>query len=228
MASRLESSGGAAGGVALCSRGADGLGCWVSAWTSRRAVMMRSALCAAQLGLAWAGSEPNPPKWPASVSVFNASMPAADITARVNAVYNENGGRKDNGQFSPDRYALLFMPGTYDVDVPVGYYTQVLGLGESPTDVVFTGDRGVYSEEGDYDIDIGALDSFWRGAFARSMESASPEIKNTRWLTPVTIAAEQALRTSRPTLNISGPTQKVCSGRFHRHVRSGGSSSRTT
>jgi hypothetical protein len=46
----------------------------------------------------------------------------------------------------------------------VGYYTQVLGLGESPTDVVFTGDRGVYSEEGDYDITIGALDSFWRGA----------------------------------------------------------------
>ncbi len=203
---------------------------WFSAWIRRRTVMMRSALCVAQLGLAWAGSEPNPPKWPASVSVFNASMPAADITARVNAVYNENGGRKDNGQFSPDRYALLFMPGTYDVDVPVGYYTQVLGLGESPTDVVFTGDRGVYSEEGDYDIDIGALDSFWRGAFARSTERGSHAIEVILrcLLTPVTAAAEQALRTSRPTLNIFGPTQKACSGRFHRHVHSGGSSSRTT
>jgi hypothetical protein len=49
---------------------------------------------------------------------------------------------------------------------------QVLGLGESPTDVVFTGDRGVYSEEGDYDITIGALDSFWRGAFAHSVPRA--------------------------------------------------------
>ena len=134
---------------------------------------MRSALACvlylARMDAAWAGSEPNPPTWPSSVSVFDASTPAANITAKVNAVYNHNGGRKDNGQFSPDRYALMFMPGTYDVDVPVGYYTQVLGLGESPTDVVFTGDRGVYSEEGDYDIDIGALDSFWRGAFAHSV-----------------------------------------------------------
>lgn len=129
---------------------------------------MRSALAdvlgLAVIGLALAGSEPNPPNWPASVMVFDASMPVANISARVNAVYNENGGRKDNGQFSPDRYALMFLPGVYDVDVPVGYYTQVLGLGESPTDVIFTGDRGVYSEEGDYDIDIGGLDSFWRGA----------------------------------------------------------------
>ena len=91
-------------------------------------------------------------------------MDAANITAKVNAVYNENGGRKDNGQFSPERYALLFMPGRYDVEVPVGYYTQVLGLGESPTDTVFTSDKGVFSEEGVFDIKDGALDSFWRGA----------------------------------------------------------------
>jgi len=110
------------------------------------------------------GSEPNPPTWPGSVSVFTSDMDAANITAKVNAVYNENGGRKDNGQFSPERYALLFMPGRYDVEVPVGYYTQVLGLGESPTDTVFTSDKGVFSEEGVFDIKDGALDSFWRGA----------------------------------------------------------------
>ena len=90
---------------------------------------MRSTLACvlylAHVHAAWAGSEPNPPTWPSSVSVFDASTPAANITARVNAVYNHNGGRKDNGQFSPDRYALMFMPGSYDVDVPVGYYTQV-------------------------------------------------------------------------------------------------------
>jgi hypothetical protein len=111
-----------------------------------------------------AASEPNPPVWPGSVFVFTPTTPAANITATVNAVFNENGGRKDRGQFSSDRYALLFMPGSYEVDVPVGYYTQVLGLGESPTDVVFTGDKGVYCEEGDFDIDVGALDTFWRGA----------------------------------------------------------------
>jgi hypothetical protein len=33
----------------------------------------------------------------------------------------------------------------------------VLGLGAAPTDVVFTGDRGVYCEEGDYSIAIGSV-----------------------------------------------------------------------
>jgi hypothetical protein len=111
-----------------------------------------------------AAAEPNPPAWPDSVSVFKAGDSPKSITDKVNAVYAKNGGRKDNGQFSPDRFAFLFMPGTYTGDVPVGYYTQVLGLGAVPTDVVFAGDMGVYCEEGDYDIDIGALDTFWRGA----------------------------------------------------------------
>ena len=119
-------------------------------------VVLASAAFTAQ------AQEPNPPTWPESVSVFTPSTP--NITGTVNAIYNINGGRKDNGQFSSARYALLFMPGRYDIDVPVGYYTQVLGLGAAPTDVVFTGDKGVYCEEGDYEIDIGALDTFWRGA----------------------------------------------------------------
>lgn len=88
-------------------------------------------------------TESNPPQWPDSVTVFKPTDDTADIEARVNSVYRENGGRKDNGQFSPDRYAFMFMPGTYTADVPVGFYTQVLGLGSSPTEVVFTGDMGV-------------------------------------------------------------------------------------
>ena len=126
--------------------------------------LLAGAVCCATGAAAPQQSEPNPPTWPGSVSVFTSDMDAANITAKVNAVYNENGGRKDNGQFSPERYALLFMPGRYDVEVPVGYYTQVLGLGESPTDTVFTSDKGVFSEEGVFDIKDGALDSFWRGA----------------------------------------------------------------
>ena len=30
----------------------------------------------------------------------------------------------------------------YAANVPVGYYTQVLGLGTKPSDVVFTSDKG--------------------------------------------------------------------------------------
>ena len=46
----------------------------------------------------------------------------------------------------------MFKPGTYTVDVPVGYYTQVLGLGDSPDDVIFSGSKGVYCETGSPDF----------------------------------------------------------------------------
>jgi hypothetical protein len=79
----------------------------------------------------------------------------------------QNGGHApipNNGQFSEDRFAFLFKPGSYAVEVPVGFYTQVLGLGASPDGTVFTSDKGVYCEEGDYDFTTGSLDTFWRGA----------------------------------------------------------------
>lgn len=48
-------------------------------------------------------------------------------------------------QFNNNRYALLFKPGNYgDIDIPVGYYTQVLGLGQTPDAVTFTG-KGPHS-----------------------------------------------------------------------------------
>lgn len=48
--------------------------------------------------------------------------------------------------------------------MPVGYYTEVLGLGHSPDDTVFAGARGVYCVEGDSQYEVGALDTFWRAA----------------------------------------------------------------
>lgn len=111
-----------------------------------------------------AASEPNPPIWPDTVTVFSPINSTAAIEAKVNKVYSDLGGRQDHGQFSNDRAAFLFMPGTYSANVPVGYYTQVLGLGSAPSDVVFDSDKGVFCEEGDYRIDVGALDTFWRGA----------------------------------------------------------------
>lgn len=108
-------------------------------------------------------SEPNPPKWPDSVAVFAPGD--ADISEKVAAAYASNGGHDpaNHGQFSSKRFAFLFKPGTYDVDVPVGYYTQVLGLGALPSDVTFKSAKGVYSEEQDYSVG-GALSTFWRAA----------------------------------------------------------------
>lgn len=110
------------------------------------------------------GDEPNPPVWPGTVNVFSPSD--TNIQAIIDAAYSKNGGHEppDHGQFSDERYAFLFKPGVYNVDVPVGYYTTVHGLGERPSDVEFTSAKGVYSTQGDYKFDIGALNSFWRGA----------------------------------------------------------------
>ena len=107
--------------------------------------------------------EPNPPVWPSSVSIFGPTDKG--IEGKIHEAYNENGGHTpaNHGQFSSSRFAFLFKPGVYDVDCPVGYYTQVLGLGTSPGDVTFTSPKGVYSEEQDYSVG-GALSTFWRSA----------------------------------------------------------------
>ena len=47
--------------------------------------------------------------------------------------------RSQNNQFGPARNAFLFAPGNYKLDIPIGYYTQVLGLGASPDNVHITG-----------------------------------------------------------------------------------------
>ena len=39
---------------------------------------------------------------------------------------------KQHSEFGAARNALLFLPGDYHVDVPVGFYTEVVGLGASP------------------------------------------------------------------------------------------------
>eukprot|EP00937_MAST-01D_sp_MAST-1D-sp2_P006222 g6222.t1 len=92
---------------------------------------------------------------------------------RFSTAFDLNGGHCDPsntsfacppGQWSTHRFAFLFLPGHYAASVPVGFYTEVAGLGRSPDDVVFTGERGVYHEEGGYNFTVGALDDFWRSA----------------------------------------------------------------
>ena len=49
-----------------------------------------------------------------------------------------------------NRYALLFKPGVYGtaaqpLQIKVGYYTEIAGLGASPTDVTINGKIEVYN-----------------------------------------------------------------------------------
>eukprot|EP00401_Gymnodinium_catenatum_P048061 CAMPEP_0117613870 /NCGR_PEP_ID=MMETSP0784-20121206/83714_1 /TAXON_ID=39447 /ORGANISM="" /LENGTH=61 /DNA_ID=CAMNT_0005417523 /DNA_START=37 /DNA_END=218 /DNA_ORIENTATION=+ len=57
-----------------------------------------------------------------------------EILSVVNSAYAINGGNPmeycSNGQFSDQRYAFMFLPGTYEnLDIPIGYYTSAYGLG---------------------------------------------------------------------------------------------------
>jgi hypothetical protein len=78
---------------------------------------------------------PSKPDLGANVLIFDPSMPAAQIQAQIDKVYAE----QRNAEFGSARYALLFLPGKYRLDVPVGFYTQVLGLGASPDNVEIDG-----------------------------------------------------------------------------------------
>ena len=79
---------------------------------------------------------PAKPDFGPNVLTFNPAMPAATIQDAIEKVY----ALQKDSQFGPARYALLFAPGEYKMDVPVGYYTQVLGLGPSPDKVHIAGD----------------------------------------------------------------------------------------
>jgi hypothetical protein len=92
-----------------------------------------------------------------NVLVFDPSMKMADIQAQLDAVNMMQA--PPTGQFATTRYALLFKPGAYTLDVNVAYYTQVLGLGASPDDVTVTGAiRSMGNASGNATL------SFWRAA----------------------------------------------------------------
>ncbi|MEW1863162.1 MULTISPECIES: RICIN domain-containing protein [unclassified Streptomyces] len=100
-------------------------------------------------------TNPNNPDLGPNVKIFDPSMSSSSIQSTINSVYSS----QQSNQFGNNRYALLFTPGSYNVDVPVGFYTQVAGLGASPDDVSLTG-GGVH-------VDAGwsggnATQNFWR------------------------------------------------------------------
>jgi hypothetical protein len=104
----------------------------------------------------------SPPDFGPNVLIFDPSMPTSQIQAQVDAITSQ---QVDN-EMGAQRYALLFKPGVYGSPVEpliirVGYYTEVVGLGASPTDVVINGHVDVYNRCLAPDNCI-ALNNFWR------------------------------------------------------------------
>ena len=72
-----------------------------------------------------------------SVFVFDAGMDMDEIQSLIDTIFTWQSSR--GSEFTTKRFALLFKPGEYDLDIRVGYYMQVAGLGESPEDVLIRG-----------------------------------------------------------------------------------------
>src|SRR4051794_39101587 len=109
-----------------------------------------------------------------NVRVFDPSMPVAQIQAEADAVAK----RQIGNQFGRERYALLFKPGTYGsatqpLNIQVGYYTEVSGLGLTPGDVVING--SVYVRNQCENGSCVALNNFWRSVENLTINVTTPD-----------------------------------------------------
>jgi len=103
-------------------------------------------------------------------------------TATIKSIFDCLLDQQVNNEMGAERYAVYFLPGTYGtvaepLNVLIGYYTEVAGLGKSPEDVVIHGKIEVYNrcfvpniyEAGEFvpgSYETGAtcfaLNNFWR------------------------------------------------------------------
>jgi hypothetical protein len=112
-----------------------------------------------------ASPDPGTPGLGPNVTVFDPSMPVSAIQATLDAAH---AAQVDN-EMGTARHAYLFKPGTYGtterpLQIKVGYYTEIAGLGASPTDVVINGKVEVYNrclDDGGTSNCL-ALVNFWR------------------------------------------------------------------
>jgi hypothetical protein len=115
-------------------------------------------------------SQPASPSLGPNVDVFNPGMSASSIQSTLDSVFNT---QKLN-QFGTQRFALLFKPGTYNVEANIGYYTSIQGLGRNPDDVQINGDVTVDAFDGTGN----ATQNFWRSA---ENMAVTPSAGNDRW-----------------------------------------------
>ncbi|MEU5566181.1 discoidin domain-containing protein [Micromonospora musae] len=101
-------------------------------------------------------TDPRNPNFGPNTFVFDPSTPTGTIQSRLNTLFDQ----QEENQFGPQRYAVLFKPGTYTADVNLGFFTQVAGLGMSPDDVNLNGHVRVEA----FWMNGNATQNFWRAA----------------------------------------------------------------
>jgi chitodextrinase len=91
-----------------------------------------------------------------NVYIFDPTMSSTSIQSTADTIFTA----QETAQFGTGRYALLFKPGTYNVNVRVGFYTQVSGLGQNPGDVNINGGVNTDAKWNNGNATV----NFWRSA----------------------------------------------------------------
>ncbi|MBA4493000.1 discoidin domain-containing protein [Paenactinomyces guangxiensis] len=99
-------------------------------------------------------SEANQTLFGPNVYIFDDSMSDNEIQNILTSKFKA----METNQFGSERFAFLFKPGSYNVDVKVGYYTTVAGLGQNPDDVNITGGFNTDAQW----FNGNATQNFWR------------------------------------------------------------------
>jgi hypothetical protein len=99
-----------------------------------------------------------------NVLILNPALPSSTMQRQIDAIYTT----QQHNEFGSQRNALLFLPGDYKLDIPVGYYTEVVGLGASPDGVHITGN--VHADASAPNNN--ATTTFWRGIEGFSVSPA--------------------------------------------------------
>lgn len=88
-----------------------------------------------------------------------------DEPEKVAGILGQIYEKQEANQFGNERYAIYFMPGEYDesIEANVGFYTQVAGLGELPTDTKLESLQCNARWLSDDPSNHNACCNFWRG-----------------------------------------------------------------
>ena len=128
-----------------------------------RRLLLATALVASALAIngATARAAADVPDFGPNVKIFDPSMSTSAVRAALDTIAS----RQVSNQFGTERDAVLFMPGTYGsaadpLNVQVGYYTEIAGLGGSPNDVSVNGTIDSYNQC--FADGCTALVNFWR------------------------------------------------------------------
>ena len=76
------------------------------------------------------------PDFGPNVLLLDPSQSAAEMQAKIDQIY----ATQQHNEFGAERDEILLMPGEYHLNIPLGYYTEVRGLGATPDTTHVYGD----------------------------------------------------------------------------------------